>query len=220
MTKKKGESKKKTTHKKTAKKREKKKTSSHKTKEHHVAPHHPHDIHVEKVLVENFVSLQKVMTNLSVKFDSLSTQISKLLDLFEVSAKAMAQKDFELGGKKDEEMIKKIDNLLEQNKVIARGLTLLHEPEEKQMMPPQKPIQRTPQMISQGQITPMPGTARSNPARPMMQQPSIKQNAVEGNETNLNMGGYQKSQTIDESQNVNFDIGRNEKEEKKGEFAI
>ena len=28
---------------------------------------------VEKILIENFVSLQKVMTNLSVKFDSLST---------------------------------------------------------------------------------------------------------------------------------------------------
>ncbi|KHO55254.1 MAG: hypothetical protein QT10_C0004G0041 [archaeon GW2011_AR19] len=38
---------------------------------------------VEKILVENFVSLQKVMTNLSVKFDELSSQISKLLELFE-----------------------------------------------------------------------------------------------------------------------------------------
>ncbi|MGD9276670.1 MAG: hypothetical protein PVJ67_05840 [Candidatus Pacearchaeota archaeon] len=239
MTKKKGETKKKSSHKKTTKKRAKKKTShkktSHETKEHHKTEHHPHDIHVEKVLVENFVSLQKVLTNLSVKFDGLSTQISKLLELFEVSAKAMAQKDFELGGKKDEEMVKKIDNLLEQNKVIARGLTLLHEPKGKQITPPQipqrqnlpmqKPLIQRP--VPSGQVPPMPGTAQPQNqimqqpgATPMMQQGSIKQNAIEGDESNINMASYEKSHHIDESQNVNFDIGRNEKEKKKDEFAI
>jgi len=34
---------------------------------------------LEIKLVENFVSLQKVMTNLSIKFDELSNNISKLL---------------------------------------------------------------------------------------------------------------------------------------------
>ena len=48
---------------------------------------------VEKILVENFVSLQKVLTNLSVKFDELSNNISKLLELFELSATALAKKD-------------------------------------------------------------------------------------------------------------------------------
>jgi len=33
---------------------------------------------VNKVLVENFVSLQKVMVDTSIKFDNLSGQISKL----------------------------------------------------------------------------------------------------------------------------------------------
>lgn len=47
---------------------------------------------VENVLVENFVSLQKVMTNLSLKFDNLTNQISKLLDLFEISAKNSCRK--------------------------------------------------------------------------------------------------------------------------------
>ena len=37
---------------------------------------------LEKVLIDNFVSLQKVMVNLSVKFDDLTNQISKLLELF------------------------------------------------------------------------------------------------------------------------------------------
>jgi len=104
---------------------------------HHSEYSHPHDVQVEKVLVENFVALQKVMTNLSIKFDNLSTQISKLLELFEISAKTMAQKDFELGrsSKEEKEMVKKMDDLLEQNKVIARGLTLLHEPSFKSNAP-------------------------------------------------------------------------------------
>jgi len=87
------------------------------------------DARTEKILIENFVALQKVMTHLSERFDNLSSQISKMLNLFEISAKALAEKDF--GAEKEEKELKKVadklDGLLEQNKVIARGLTLLHE---------------------------------------------------------------------------------------------
>jgi len=93
-----------------------------------------------KILVENFVSLQKVMTNLSLKFDNLAGQISKLLQLFEISAKALAEKEFnaEKGDKTSKKILEKIDNLLEQNKIIARGLTLIHEKEEIPMQPAQR----------------------------------------------------------------------------------
>ena len=47
------------------------------------SPKNERDIQTEKILVENFVALQKVMVNLSIKFDNLSGQISKLLELFE-----------------------------------------------------------------------------------------------------------------------------------------
>ena len=40
------------------------------------------------ILIENFVNLQKATTNLAVKFETLSDQISKLLQLFEISAKS------------------------------------------------------------------------------------------------------------------------------------
>tara|TARA_Y100000310_G_scaffold329755_1_gene400190 strand:- start:2320 stop:2838 length:519 start_codon:yes stop_codon:yes gene_type:complete len=97
---------------------------------------------VNKILVENFVSLQKVMTNLSVKFDNLSTQISKLLELFEISAKTLAEKNpgTNMEGKGGD-FEGKLDNLIEQNRVIARGLTLLHEvnPSPQVMRPPQRP---------------------------------------------------------------------------------
>ena len=100
---------------------------------------------IQQALIENFITLQKVMTNLSIKFDSLSDQISKLLDLFEISAKAMAEKDFEtkedifspkaeqdfkdktFTNKTNEELTEKFNILLEQNKTIARGFTLMNE---------------------------------------------------------------------------------------------
>lgn len=93
----------------------------------------------EKILVENFVSLQKVMTNLALKFDNLASQISKLLELFEISAKSLAHKDFSLekGDKENKEVIAKLDNLIGQNKIIARGLTLMHESNAPRLNKPQ-----------------------------------------------------------------------------------
>ncbi len=92
---------------------------------------------IEKALMENFVATQKVMVNLSGKLDNLATQISKLLELFEISAKALAEKNFQISESKDsKKVIEKIDSLLEQNKLIARGLTLMHE------MAPKEPPQR------------------------------------------------------------------------------
>lgn len=81
-------------------------------------------VKVDKVLIENFVSLQRVMTNLAVKFDNLSSQISKLLELFEISAKTLAEKGYST---EDKKIAEKLDNLLEQNKIIAKGIVLLHE---------------------------------------------------------------------------------------------
>ncbi len=106
-------------------------------------------IKVDKVLIENFVSLQKVMTNLAVKFDNLSSQISKLLELFEISAKTLAEKGDVRESGTDKELAEKIDNLLEQNKIFAKGLALLHEKssqEPQYKMPPQtmRPMQQMP----------------------------------------------------------------------------
>ena len=75
----------------------------------------------EELLIENFVGLQHAMTNLSVKFGSLSDNITRLLRVFEEAAK-----NFVSGGKLDDEsMLKKIDSLLDQNKTIAKGLILM-----------------------------------------------------------------------------------------------
>jgi len=105
-------------------------------------------IKVEKVLIENFVSLQKVLTNLAVKFDNLSSQISKLLELFEISAKALAEKGALGEERMDKKAAEKLDSLLEQNKIIAKGIALLHErnpPEEQYAQMQRFPMQQMPQ---------------------------------------------------------------------------
>jgi len=91
---------------------------------------------LNKILIENFVNLQKVLTNLAIKFENLSENISKLLQLFEISAKSFAEKQKEMPSPlmlerkisaQNREFIEKIDKLLEQNKIIAKGLTILEE---------------------------------------------------------------------------------------------
>ena len=86
---------------------------------------------LEQTLIDNFINLQKVLTNLVIKFDELSTNISKMLQLFEISAKSFAEK---YSGESsmnqtevDKEFLKKLDSLLEQNKVISKGIMLMEE---------------------------------------------------------------------------------------------
>lgn len=106
---------------------------------------------IEKILIENFVSLQKVMVNMSSKFDNLAKQMSKLLELFEVSAKTLAERELDLDKKENKKIMEKIDNLIEQNKIIARGLSLMHERiaeepsyPEAQIPPQMPPAQKLP----------------------------------------------------------------------------
>ncbi|MEK6933385.1 MAG: hypothetical protein AABW75_00745 [Nanoarchaeota archaeon] len=84
-------------------------------------------IKLEEKILENLVELQKVHTNLAEKFDKLSSNISNLLGLFEMAARSFAQSPGNLATEKDKEFLDKIDRLLEQNKTIAKGLTLMEE---------------------------------------------------------------------------------------------
>ena len=83
---------------------------------------------IQLALIENFVNMQRVLTNLSVKFDVLSDNISKLLQLFEISARSFIRKTESGEGKtEDKDLLNKLDTLLDQNKTIAKGLTLIEE---------------------------------------------------------------------------------------------
>lgn len=104
------------------------------------------EIKIGKALTDNFIALQKIMVNLSTKFDNLSNQISKLLELFEISAKSLAGKDFE----KDKEnkdmktILEKLDNISQQSGLIGKGLALIHEIGSEKESPTMPPAQRPP----------------------------------------------------------------------------
>lgn len=155
------------------------------------------DAKLQRALIENFIALQKVMVNLSAKFDDLSTNISKLLELFEISAKALAEKDLtvEKTAKDDERIMKKMDNLYEQNRVIARGLTLMHdrlseEPEERI-----KERDHMPFPI----ITENPSREPPMPRTPPMQPPMKRSLPQRPIPTQGNIEGYQKSIASEQS---------------------
>jgi hypothetical protein len=82
---------------------------------------------INKKILENFVELQKVNTELAIKIDKLTHNISDLLELFENAAKSFSSHPAVRDSEKDKEFLNKIDKLLDQNKTIARGLTLMEE---------------------------------------------------------------------------------------------
>jgi len=85
---------------------------------------------IQLALIENFVSMQRVLTNLTARFEMMSDNISKLLQLFEISAKTFMQKHNDAGSlnaSEEGELLKKLDVMLEQNKTVAKGITLIEE---------------------------------------------------------------------------------------------
>jgi hypothetical protein len=93
-----------------------------------VVYHSTKEIKVERAVIENFIGLQRVMVNLSNKFDNLSSQISKLLDLFEISAKSLAKKELSSTGELEtKRVMEKLENISQQAGLIGKGLALIHE---------------------------------------------------------------------------------------------
>ena len=147
-----------TSKKRGTRKTKRKVTKSKKGRTTKIKYHSTKEIKVEKVLVDNFIGLQKVMVNLSSKFDNLATQISKLLELFEISAKAMAAKDFgvEKENKETKKIMEKLDKISEHAGLIGKGLVLIHETGQGLSPSPFEPeIKRAPPIIRAPQRTPL-----------------------------------------------------------------
>lgn len=86
------------------------------------------DREIEHAILQNLVELQKVQTGMSEKFSHLAKEISSLLALFEVTARNFAKNIPENDQfTKDKEFLDKIDKLLDQNKTLAKGLTIMEE---------------------------------------------------------------------------------------------
>lgn len=82
---------------------------------------------LNKMLLENFINMQKIMIHQAEKLDKLSDNITKLLNLFELSARSFMERPEIRDVEKDKEFLDKLNALLEQNKTIAKGLTLMEE---------------------------------------------------------------------------------------------
>lgn len=94
----------------------------------------PSQKQIQLAILENFVGMQKALTNLAIKFDSLSGNLSKMLQLIEISAVSFIEKQKgikidtpEEFSKENEQLLNKLDTLMDQNKTIAKGLTLVEE---------------------------------------------------------------------------------------------
>jgi len=102
--------------------------------EHHPSHEHAHEHHgnvhaspLEQTIIKNLVEIQNVHVNLAEKFDKLAKEISQLLGLFEITAKRFSSHAALGEYEKDKEFLEKIDTLLDQNKTLAKGLTLMEE---------------------------------------------------------------------------------------------
>lgn len=80
----------------------------------------------EDLLIENFVGLQKAMTHLSLKFEKLSDNLSKLLEVLETSAKNYLSEEAPKNASSSE-LLKQVNYLIDQNKALAEGLLLIDD---------------------------------------------------------------------------------------------
>ncbi|MGK0209577.1 MAG: hypothetical protein ACI83O_000856 [Patescibacteria group bacterium] len=72
----------------------------------------------DSILIDNFVGLQKAMTNLSLKFSELSKNMNNLLAVFEGAAKTLAASEKQV----DATLTSKLDALVAQNKDLSREI--------------------------------------------------------------------------------------------------
>ena len=121
----------------------------------------------EELLIENFVGLQRAMINLSMKFENLSDNISKLLNVFEVSARDYMVNKGRATPEVDRDLMNRINLLLDQNKNILNSVRSIDDKTKKQevkasvqMNAPQTQSSNVPQGMQQSY------TPTTAPAKP------------------------------------------------------
>ena len=80
---------------------------------------------VKEEVIRNFLNLQDVLSKVAVKLDNLSTNIEKLLNLFAQTAKSFQETLPE--HHQDHELLETMKTMLEQNKIIAKSLSIIEE---------------------------------------------------------------------------------------------
>jgi hypothetical protein len=98
----------------------------------------------EELLIENFVGLQRAMINLSIKFENLSDNISKLLNVFEISARDYMVNKGRTTPEVDRDLLNRINMLIDQNKNLLGSVRALEDKIKKQETPKNTPIPMQP----------------------------------------------------------------------------
>lgn len=119
----------------------------------------------EELLIENFVGLQRAMINLSMKFENLSDNMSKLLNVFEVSARDYMVNKGRTSPEVDKDLLNRINMLIDQNKNIMNGIRSIDDKTKKQE------TNKTPG-VPVPQMNPMTQTTPSSSNIPAGMQPS------------------------------------------------
>src|SRR3989338_9225234 len=136
-------------------------------KAHHIKKEHHHSSPLEEAMIKNLIELQKVNVGLAEKFDKLAKEISQLLGLFEITAKRFASHAALGEYEKDKEFLEKIDTLLDQNKTLAKGLTLMEERLRER-------VYGSPSVSAQ-QFSPLPSQQRQPPQQILRQPAQVKE---------------------------------------------
>ena len=79
------------------------------------------------LLIKNTISLQKVIMDLASDVNSLNADIKKMLTLFEEANKAFKEGKFQAPAAITGDLPEKINQLIEHNKIIAKGIVLLED---------------------------------------------------------------------------------------------
>ena len=79
------------------------------------------------LVIENSIALQKVVAGFASNLKKLSSDISEMLNLFREATRTISSEKAEEEAKKSDidELKAKVDELVEQNKIIAKGILLL-----------------------------------------------------------------------------------------------
>lgn len=83
-----------------------------------------------RLLIENSIALQKKLIELVEAINETNSKLNNVLDLIENASKEIVKKEKERAKTKREgesELANKLDELIKQNKIIARGLILLEK---------------------------------------------------------------------------------------------
>jgi hypothetical protein len=112
----------------------------------------------EELLIDNFVGLQRAMTNLSMKFESLSDNLSTLLGVLELAARNYLTKG-NSGDSGSPELVKQLNLIIDQNKAIAEGLLLIDDKIRK-IQPSDNPSESSQKAVlsAKAQLRPLPKT--------------------------------------------------------------